>query len=75
MASILLVNMNPPTILMAVKKTANNPNHEVIETTPSLKEQTEIAAASIATTITTLEIAFVIDIKGAWRAGVTFDTT
>jgi hypothetical protein len=55
--------MNPPTILIIVKKTATIPNHDDQASLSELKEL--ITETSSATTIITLEIAFVTDISGA----------
>ncbi len=59
---------NPPKILTAAKIIAKNPKIlDEENTTPSLPDK----AAIIAPTIITEEIAFVTDIKGVCKEGVT----
>jgi len=66
------VTKNPPKILMAAKDIARKP--KILEV---LKILSEFPAnpAIIAPTIITDEIAFVTDIKGVCREGVTLHTT
>jgi hypothetical protein len=73
MASIRFVKKKPPKILIEAKKTATRPKkYDFVqkELGRKLRSTTRMAA-----TITTLEMAFVTDIKGACSAGVTFNTT
>ena len=71
-ASILWVTKNPPKIFIAAKDIAKNPN--ILEV---LKIFSEFPAnpAMIAPTIITEDIAFVTDIKGVCKEGVTLHTT
>jgi hypothetical protein len=66
------VTKNPPKIFIAAKDIARNP--KILEL---LKIFSELPAkpAIIAPTIITEEIAFVTDIKGVCRDGVTLHTT
>ena len=72
MASILWVTKNPPKIFIAAKDIAKNP--KILEV---LKIPSEFPAkpAMIAPTIMTDEIAFVTDISGVCKDGVTLQTT
>ena len=72
MASILWVTKKPPKIFIAAKDMAKNP--KILEV---LKILSELPArpAIIAPTIITDEIAFVTDIKGVCKEGVTLQTT
>ena len=72
MASILWVTKKPPKIFIAAKDIAKNP--KILEV---LKILSEFPAnpAMMAPTIITDEIAFVTDIKGVCRDGVTLHTT
>ena len=71
-ASILCVTKNPPNILIAAKMIAKKPYIlEDVKTIPLLLDN----AAIIAPTIITEEIAFVTDIKGVCKEGVTLHTT
>jgi hypothetical protein len=72
MASILWVTKKPPKIFIAARDIAKNP--KILEV---LKTLSELPAnpAMIAPTIITDEIAFVIDIKGVCKEGVTLHTT
>ena len=72
MASILWVTKNPPKIFIAAKVIAKNP--KILEV---LKILSDFPAnpAMIAPTIITDEIAFVTDIKGVCKEGVTLQTT
>ena len=72
MASILWVTKKPPKIFIAANNIAKKP--KILEL---LKILSEFPAkpAIIAPTIITDEIAFVTDIKGVCREGVTLHTT
>ena len=72
MASILWVTKKPPKIFIAANDIARNP--KILEV---LKTLSKFPAnpAMIAPTIITDEIAFVTDIKGVCREGVTLHTT
>tara|TARA_B110000858_G_C17546006_1_gene355817 strand:- start:18 stop:242 length:225 start_codon:yes stop_codon:yes gene_type:complete len=71
-ASILWVTKNPPKIFIAAKDIAKNP--KILDL---LKILSEFPAkpAIIAPTMITDEIAFVTDIKGVCKEGVTLHTT
>jgi hypothetical protein len=56
-----------------VRNTAATPNHP--EHSEKLLLNEFKTAAWIATTMMTLDIAFVTDMRGACKAGVTFNTT
>ena len=70
--SILCVTKNPPKIFIAARNIAINP--KIFESS-KLALDDKLAAAMIAPTIITEEIAFVTDIKGVCSEGVTFQTT
>ena len=72
MANILWVTKNPPKIFIAASDIAKNP--KILDV---LKILSELLAnpAMIAPTIITDEIAFVTDIKGVCKEGVTLQTT
>tara|TARA_A100000164_G_scaffold370801_1_gene397504 strand:- start:551 stop:925 length:375 start_codon:yes stop_codon:yes gene_type:complete len=71
-ANILWVTRNPPKIFTAARIIAKNPYKlDEEKTSPSLPDK----AAIIAPTIITDEIAFVTDINGVCRDGVTLQTT
>jgi len=72
MESILCVTRNPPKIFTAAKIMPKNPNILVV-----LKMLSESPAneAIIAPTMITDEIAFVTDISGVCKEGVTLHTT
>ncbi len=72
MASILCVTKNPPKILTAAKIIAKNPK---IFAVSNMFPVSPARAAIIAPTIITEEIAFVTDIKGVCKEGVTLQTT
>ncbi len=71
-ASILWVTRNPPKIFTAAKIIAKNPK---ILAVSNIFKESPAKAAIIAPTIITEEIAFVTDIRGVWREGVTLQTT
>ena len=71
-ASILWVTKKPPKILTDAKIIAKKPN---IFAVPNILPDSEVKAAIIAPTMITYEIAFVTDIKGVCRDGVTLQTT
>ena len=63
---------NPPKIFIAAKEIAKNPKMlEVLKTLSELPD----SPAIIAPTIITEEIAFVTDINGVCKEGVTLQTT
>ena len=62
---------NPPKILTDANIIAKNHNTDDEKTTPSLPDK----AAIIAPTMITEDIAFVTDIKGVCKEGVTLHTT
>tara|TARA_A100001011_G_C13871265_1_gene659072 strand:+ start:190 stop:414 length:225 start_codon:yes stop_codon:yes gene_type:complete len=71
-ASILCVTKKPPKILIAAKTIAKNPKmFAVLNMFPDFVAK----AAIIAPTIITEEIAFVTDIRGVCKEGVTLQTT
>tara|TARA_B100001996_G_scaffold122728_1_gene92814 strand:- start:26 stop:244 length:219 start_codon:yes stop_codon:yes gene_type:complete len=72
MASILWVTRKPPKIFIAASEIANNP--KILEVLKTLLELPDNPAI-IAPTIITDEIAFVTDIKGVCKEGVTLHTT
>ena len=72
MANILWVTKNPPKIFTAAKVIAKNPKIVEEVKTPS---PLVARAAIIAPTIITDEIAFVTDIRGVCKEGVTLHTT
>tara|TARA_B100000989_G_scaffold207931_1_gene157619 strand:+ start:1410 stop:1682 length:273 start_codon:yes stop_codon:yes gene_type:complete len=71
-ASILWVTRKPPKIFTAANKIDKNPNMLDEE---KIKPPVPDKEAIIAPTIITDEIAFVTDIKGVCREGVTLHTT
>jgi len=71
-ASILWVTKKPPKIFIAAKDIAKNP--KILDGLKILSEFPD-RPAIIAPTIMTEEIAFVTDIKGVCKDGVTLHTT
>ena len=72
MANILCVTRNPPNILIAANDIAKKPNKlEVLKILSKLPAKPAI----IAPTMITEEIAFVTDIRGVCKEGVTLQTT
>ena len=72
MASILCVTRNPPKILIAASDIAKKPKKlEVLK----MLSESPYNPAIIAPTIITEEIAFVTDIRGVCKDGVTLQTT
>jgi len=71
--SILWVTKKPPKIFIAARTTAINPN--IFENDILSLEPIELKEAMIAPTIITEEIAFVTDINGVCKEGVTLQTT
>ena len=71
-ANIRCVTKNPPNIFIAAKKIAKKPNMVELE---KISNVLPAKAATIAPTIITEEMAFVTDIKGVCKEGVTLHTT
>ena len=71
-ANILWVTKKPPNIFTAAKTIAKKPN---IFAVSNIFPISPARAAIIAPTIITDEIAFVTDIKGVCKEGVTLQTT
>ena len=72
MANILWVTKKPPKILTDARIIAKNPK---IFAVPNILPVSPAKAAIIAPTIITDEIAFVTDINGVCKDGVTLHTT
>ena len=70
--NILCVTKKPPNIFIAAKTIAANPSK--LDNSKPISDD-KLEAATIAPTIITDEIAFVIDINGVCNEGVTLQTT